>query len=238
MTVRQLEKAERPYRIEVTRDQSSSPSKWPTCVVRILHGDAEIGSYHRNYAAFAEHTFEPFELKGSWYALYSRDYTATRVMKLPECQDLGGEEPVAHGFCPVELFVPRYRKIVMTDRAGGRETEHWWFESAGEEATYDSSRATSDIVFGPWQSLEVGFVAGCHWGDDSTWKLEVFDLSRAAEGVIPRLARFGHLQLGTMPLCQALRFDRHLPHWDLRATVIRQERRDVWSGDLIDPYDE
>jgi hypothetical protein len=41
-----------------------------------------------------------------------------------------------------------------------------------------------------------------------------------------------------MSLPDALRFDRHLPHWELRATIVRQERRDVASGQLIDPYDE
>jgi hypothetical protein len=66
----------------------------------------------------------------------------------------------------------------------------------------------------------------------------VIDLSRAAEGIIVREARFGYFELGKMPLAEAIRLDRHLPDWDLRATIIRQERRDVRTGKLIHPYDE
>jgi hypothetical protein len=207
-------------------------------LVTILDGATEIGSYRRNYPAFAEETFEPFELGGTWYALYSRDYTSTRVMKLPECKDVGGEEPNPLGFCPVEFFVPRYRKVVMTQSAAGRVTEYLSFESKGEERPDQPTLDGHEFAYGPWLSLDTAFVAGCLWGDDSTWKLEVIDLSRAAEGIIPRSARFGHVQLGKMPLAEAVLLDSNLPHWELRASIIRRERRDIRSGALIDPYDE
>jgi hypothetical protein len=51
-------------------------------------------------------------------ALYSPSYTATRILALPECVDLGGEEPGNYGFCPVELFVPTYAEIESV-RDGG-----------------------------------------------------------------------------------------------------------------------
>jgi len=67
----------------------------------------------------------------------------------------------------------------------------------------------------------------------------MIDLSRAAEGVITRTARFGHVQLANkMPLAEAVSLDSFPPHWDLRATLVRQERRDVRTGALIDPYEE
>jgi hypothetical protein len=76
--------------------------------------DKQIGSYQRNYDAFFD-TFHPFQIKDKkdpegnpkWYALYSRSYTATRLMSLPDCTDLGGEDPAGHGFCPVEYWVPQ-----------------------------------------------------------------------------------------------------------------------------------
>lgn len=40
-----------------------------------------------------------------------------------------------------------------------------------------------------------GFVCGCHWGDDSSWKIQYLDLSRAAEGIIVRDARMGYIEL-------------------------------------------
>lgn len=207
-----------------------------TSSVIIREGSSEIGSYARNFPAFSEATFEPFELNGSWFALYSRDYTSTRVMSLPACLDLGGEEPATNGFCPVEYYVPRYRDVETTNLSTGRVFSDRRFESEAEEA---SPPAGHRIKYGPWCSLDVGFVAGCIWGDDSSWKLEVVDLSRAAEGQICRTARFGHLELANkMPLSEAVQLDSFPSCWDLRATIIRQERRDVRTGALIDPYDE
>ncbi|MGK9231600.1 hypothetical protein KXS07_08210 [Inquilinus limosus] len=208
-------------------------------MIKIFDGSNQIGEYKRNHPGYAEATFEPFELGSEWYALYSRDYTSTRVMKLPDCTDLGGEDPDPGGFCPVELYVPRYKKVVRKDPTG-REEETWWFESDAEgHSRQETDRYGCSWIFGPWQSLTTGFVAGCVWGDDSTWKLEVIDLSRAAEGVISRSARFGHVQLAKgMSLADSIRLDRYMPHWELRATIVRQERRDVATGQLIDPYDE
>lgn len=228
----------RRFHAKAVQEPNPKPGTWAYSVVSILDGISEVGSYKRNYPRFAEETFEPFELGGSWYALYSQDYTCTRVMKLPECKDIGGEGPDPGGFCPVEFFVPRYRKVVMTETATGRVTEHWWFESKGEERPDQPTLKSYEYTYGPWLSLDSGFVAGCRWGDDSTWKLEVFDLSGAAEGIIPRSDRFGHVQLGKMPLAEAVLLDSHLPHWEFRATIFRQERHDVRTGALIDPYDE
>ena len=74
--------------------------------VEILRDGQLIGSYERNYPALFE-TFVPFmQSDGSTYALYSRDYTASRIMRLPECEDLGGEESNSVGFCPTGFYVP------------------------------------------------------------------------------------------------------------------------------------
>lgn len=112
----------------------------------------EVGKYERNYGSLY-HTFLPFTLGDKEYALYSPKYTATRLLELPSCQDLGGEEDGAFGFCPVDYFVP------------------------------------DDL------SLHFGFVAGCVWGDDSSWKIEFLDLTRIDEGIIKRDSRFGYNEL-------------------------------------------
>ncbi|MFI0845629.1 hypothetical protein [Mesorhizobium sp. IMUNJ 23232] len=208
--------------------------------MKIFDGGAQVGEYERDYPGFGKSTFEPFPIGDSWYALYSKNYTATRIMSLPDCRDIGGEEPASHGFCPVELYVPIYKKVTWRIRETGEEKEDWWFEESLEK---DGEPRNSDwrelISVSQWQSLSTGFVAGCVWGDDNTWKVQVFDLSSAAEGVIERSERFGHVELvERMSLREALRFDRFMPHWELRATLIRRERRDVASGALIDPYDE
>lgn len=224
----------RPFRA-LSTPKPNRPGVLDSSTVRILRGDEQIGEYERNFPSFSEATFEPFELGGCWFALYSRDYTSTRVMRLPECEDLGGEEPSSHGFCPVELFVPRFRDFTSTHLPSGRVTKYRSFECAAEVASPVPDYETS---YGPWCSLDVGFVAGCIWGDDSSWKLEVFDLQRAAKGVITRSARFGHVELANkMSLTDAVLLDSYPPHRDLRATIIREERRDVRTGALVDPYE-
>ena len=41
------------------------------------------------------------------------------------------------------------------------------------------------------------FVAGCYWGDDSSWKIQYIDVSRIDEGIIKRDDRFGCIELPT-----------------------------------------
>jgi hypothetical protein len=66
--------------------------------------ETQVGEYLRNYHLLS--TFYHFRKGGQDFALYSRDYTATRVMLLPSCTDLGGEERDEDGFCPAEYYVP------------------------------------------------------------------------------------------------------------------------------------
>lgn len=137
---------------------------WNTLKVHIcrVEGDqkVKIGEYDRNYHRLFD-TFHPFEQGGKEYALYSRSYTSTRVMSLPDCKDLGGEDPHGFGFCPTEYYVP----VAIMD---------------GEEYDPDG---------------QFGFVAGCVWGDDSSWKIQFLDLSRVSEGIIKRDDRFGYIEL-------------------------------------------
>lgn len=42
---------------------------------------------------------------------------------------------------------------------------------------------------------DFGFVAGCVWGDDSSWKIQFLDLRRIEDGIILRDERFGYIEL-------------------------------------------
>src|ERR1700740_455576 len=124
--------------MDVTRQQSrfwvkaesigaENPGVWPSALVRVFDGDHQIGAYERNLAGWAEPTFEAFQWDGEWFALYAPDYTSTRVMRLPDCNDLGGEEPASDGFCPVEYYVPAYRERTTTNRKSGQRFTGWQF---------------------------------------------------------------------------------------------------------------
>jgi hypothetical protein len=38
-------------------------------------------------------------------------------------------------------------------------------------------------------------VAGCVWGDDTSWKVQYLDLSRARQGIVTRDDRLGYIEL-------------------------------------------
>jgi len=135
----------------------TTPGCWHHLKVEIFDSETKkVGEYLRNYGSLYQ-TFYPFFHHGEAFALYSRDYTATRVMRLPSCQDVAGEERNSMGFCPVQFFVP-----------------------------YD-----------PFSEIngDFGFVAGCVWGDDNSWKVQFLDLSKIREGKLIRDDRFGYLEL-------------------------------------------
>jgi len=139
---------------------------WGYEEIGVFDGDKQIGSYIRNYSAFYN-TFFPFKRGGKWYALYSKDYTSTRLMELPSCKDLGGEKHDTFGFCPVDYYVPMYKD---------------------DEWNNDEVRDDGE------EYLAYGFVAGCVWGDDSSWKIEMLDLSKVDEGIIKRKHQFGYIE--------------------------------------------
>lgn len=73
-------------------------------------------------------------------------------------------------------------------------------------------------------------------GRRQSWKLQLLDLSRAADGIIAQEERFGHLELPNgMTLKQALYFYESEPLE--RVRILRQEERDLNTGRLIDPYE-
>ena len=46
-----------------------------------------------------------------------------------------------------------------------------------------------------WPCGNFGFVWGCEWGDDSSWKIQYLDLRKVQQGVIVRSDRFGYVEL-------------------------------------------
>ena len=168
-----------------------------------------VGSYQRNYGTFFQ-TFFPFICNGKELALYSSEYMYTRVMQLPDCRDIGGEDgsntDYENHFCPVQFYVPFYRKITLLRRLGESKIESWL---VGEEC-FDPGYSQDEL--GPVQYCDFGFVAGCKWGDDSTMKIQLLDLSRADEGIIKRDQRFGMIHLpDEMSLDKAIDMDGWQP---------------------------
>jgi hypothetical protein len=69
-----------------------------------------------------------------------------------------------------------------------------------------------------------GFVWGCLWGDDSSWKVQYLDLSDIRHGQIRREERFGYLRLATRPDVVGKAFIRLLS-WEGNARSNSQLRK-------------
>jgi len=172
------------YNTRVT--PTNAPGTWKTVHVDVLDGEAVIASYDRNYSMLS--TFEPFRQGDRVFALISPRYIATSVMDLDTGQVVAAEEPAASGFCPVGFYVP-----------------DWWDLHDGTKlpGSLDWRQADDE-----WPAGDFGFVWGCVWGDDSSWKVQYLDLSSVADGVIRRDDRFGYLKLATDPKLEPRDFIR------------------------------
>jgi hypothetical protein len=176
-----LPKPRERYAIKGT-PKANRPGTWDSTVVEVFRrrsssGAAEkICEYERDYSMLQ--TFEPFRQGSRDFALISRDYTRTAVLDLGSGSVIAEEEldSPGGGFCPVGFYVPDWWDVNDGSIIPG--SEHW---SADRE----------------WPGGEFGFVWGCHWGDDSSWKVQYLDLSRVQQGLVRREERFGYVELAT-----------------------------------------
>ncbi len=211
------------YSAKVLGKVPTKPGCWDYLRVGVFEDDKLIGEYQRNYYCLYS-TFFPFQQDGKWYALYSKDYTCTRVMSLPDCKDICGEDESEYGFCPVEFFVPCLtgRKLNPEDSAptvANHDAEKWALKVGNryywpdckdhpqpneeKKEAYLKAKKESHAVYDSWSKrnpivteyAKWGFVAGCVWGDDSSWKIQFLDLSKISEGVLTRDDRFDYIEL-------------------------------------------
>lgn len=177
-----------------------------------------LGGYTRNYPAHGLLTWYPFSHGSKDYALYSRDYTSTRLMELPSCRDIGGEEPSSGGFCPVEYYIPQihdYEKVPHPNKEGS--------------FTYHAVKKPAQLAF----------VAGCMWGDDSSWKIQCFDISRVESGIITRDERFGYVPMPKdITLAQSVFVQRDEDTGAVLATFAVLQTYDLDTGKIavVDPF--
>lgn len=194
---------------EPWRDTDQLKDSWSQMLCRVMEvtetgGREQIGEFKRNYSCLYD-TWEPFEQDGKFYALCSRDYTATAVMALPECEIIAEETPHGFGFCPTGFFVPTEMKSYIDDDEPEPLLEEW--------------------------QGKFGFVCGCIWGDDTNWKIEFLDLSEINQGKITRDHRFGYVELpGASDSLSRFVFVSDITDSD--RLVIKLAHEKYWSGKL------
>lgn len=208
--------------------KESKKGCWNTTVIEIYDGDKKIGKYKRNYPHYGEETFHPFQIDNKWYALYSKRYDETRVMTLPNCKDWCGETAEHAGFCPTEFYVPEYKKFNYDNGKGLTFEYHDFGNDIDEEC--DRENYTLDYV----KSTPFAFLSGCHWGDDSSWKIQYLDLSQVPKKILKRDSRFGYLEMcGDMTLKESI----DMEHWEEDCgivTINSKKTYDIETGKEAD----
>jgi len=212
-------------RYSVRATWTSPEGSWTKVAVEVLDGERLVGQYDRNYGLLR--TFEPFRQGGRDYALISPNYTATSVIDLGSGEIVAGEQPSPGGFCPVGFYVP-----------------DWWdiHQRAEKYGTLPGSRGwTQDYE---WPSGEFGFVWGCVWGDDSSWKVQYLDLSRVENGSLTREERYGYLVLDTgeaegQEVWRDAREFIHVWSFDGARHVEFRTRQtfNIQTGKAVDPFE-
>ncbi len=149
--------------------KKSRPGCWDVLAVEVYDSGKKIGEYKRSYSSMMN-TFHPFTQDGKDYALYSADYTTTRVMALPSCKDIGGEKSNSFGFCPVEFAVVHEQELydcMVKVYGKGEKYEN-----------LEHIKKSKALING-----ELAFVSGCVWGDDSSWKVQFINLKKMKDGL-------------------------------------------------------
>jgi hypothetical protein len=176
----------------------NGPGKWKSTKVSVYWGEDLIGEYLRNYSSFAEVTFYPFRQDNQWYALYSAEYTALRVMRLHEntIEDWCGQAPSSLGFCPTEVLVPKYNRLSYDFNNNGTiEKNEYFTVDVDYEKESEFINETKDVDYQDTTYCEFGFMSGCVWGDDTSWKIRYIDLSKISERQISITEKFGYWEM-------------------------------------------
>ena len=176
------------YHVKVI-DKLKKEGCWARPVVGVFNDkDEQVGSYTKGYDMCPTQTFQHFQKDGQDYAVISgEDYTLATVIALPSCEVVCVEDnPMPGcGFCPVEIYIPWLVGYRLKED-GPFHYESWTQKEVEEEFVEDTNW---DI-----KRPEFALVQGCVWGDDNSWKLEVYDLSDVPNK-ITRHAPFGYFEM-------------------------------------------
>lgn len=194
------------YHVKELEKIEIKPGCWNYLRIGVFLDDVQIGEFQKNYHSHAIKTFAPFERNGQWHALYTEDYQHLSVMSLPDCKKIGDEKS---SFCPVEVYIPQYQTYKYPATTAEElkkypEQNHSWLSKDRYEKQYDQElwNVSNDtwICDNTIQYENFAFVSGACWGDDSSWKVELRDISKAHEGIIKNVPEWGYLELPDLPL--------------------------------------
>lgn len=223
--------------------------------------EAQIGEYVRS-SRTRPTAFFPFQQNGKDFALYSPHYSDIRIMELPSCKDIGGDESKFDDFCSIDFYVPSYIEqeiISRTKNSEGKIEERVWTTRVSEpkdeelteytkSSTYENTNTvkpeSSKTIYRPLTSrlyYPFGFVYGCRWMDDTT--VHFLDLSEIENGIIKRDARFGYVEIPSgSSLKETIKMEnykRYSGNAENQIQMVVLQTFDLSTGKrTIEPYEE
>jgi hypothetical protein len=205
-----------PFSVKGLKCPEDKPGHWSTMLVQVYREGILLGGYRRMYSSFGKETFMPFKWGEHWYALYSANYTCTRVLRLNaiSLEDWCGEDPSAGGFCPAEFYAPQVYRML------NGEDETWQFYEQSLYASYPEFVAEAQQCDCSVDYPGFAFLSGCHWGDDSSWKLRYVDYSKIEDKIMAIDERFGYHPLPNQPLASCV----DLSCWEPDFPIIRASK--------------
>ena len=188
---------------------ANAPGTWDSTKVSIFRNDLLIGEYIRNYPNFGTETFYPFMVDSQWYSMYSPHYTATRVLKLNDgsIEDWCGEAPSSAGFCPMEIYIPKYNHNQY--KYDDELVDTYTVDCDISDSEFATSQNVADFLSTKYCNF--GFIAGCNWGDDTSCKLKYIDLENIDKKEIKIFDKFGYWELPDRPLKECVSMDNWEP---------------------------
>lgn len=185
----------------------TGPNTWSVMNVEVFMKDGEwdvdnekykegytekkIGEYKRNYHGMYD-TFFPFIKNGKEYALYSKSYSETAVMSLPDCKHVAETKD---GFCPVDYFVPDFLDFYYDRNYHQEKLKKAQEEKNQKDIDYHERLLDDNKKMEPLVGTRA-LVSGCYWGDDSGgWKVMMLDISKIEDGIINIRPDLGYFQL-------------------------------------------
>lgn len=189
-----------PFKLRVARTPTGKGT-WDVRDCEILRDGNVIGAFRYGYSGGIQHIFCPFQYKEQWYCLYATSYMALSLGRLTD--KLEHIDSTADEFCPVEAAVPfHYFNHAGWERSGSDSDKEYIFHSYEWDADYGEPHE-----FAGW--ADFGFFCGCHWGDDTSYKLRFIDLRAIAEGKL-------------------LIDDKPLGYFDMATGGIKKDVSDFW----------
>jgi len=203
-----------PFIIE-TMPIENRPGTWNSTRVSIYRNEVLIGEYIRNYSRHSSDTFYPFIIDNKWYALYSANYTATRVMRLynNRIEDWCGEDGDENGFCPAEFYIPKYAhsRDSMLVPSTGETSIIDWYDTDCDINDSEFTTVQQNSKFIELAYCNFGFISGCIWGDDSSWKIRYIDLAQIPNKIINITEKFGYWEI---PCNMVLKQCINMANWE------------------------